>query len=359
MKMPKRYLGLAVFWLALVGGLPAQILTTVEVDSVPKAIKMVSPQYPDAVRYAGVEGFALMSFVVNEQGEVTDCTVLENSTRSFGRAAYLALVQWRFSPGMRNGRIARVRMMMPFAFNIAGSQFFKYFTFYGFAKQPPKNLPPEFCYDTPPDPQVLVPPVYPRAFLLSAAWAHPKSADVSFLVDPAGRVEQVKVLKTDDPQFADSLTAALEASKFTPARKKGKPCWAALAKHYTSDRYLPDSGAAGELLQALRAGGQGIVPANELDASLRPLYEVGPVYPESLGAKGPAGEAVVEFYIDRDGWARFPQVISATNEAFGWAAATAISQWQFAPPMKKGEPVATMARIPFEFSAPKAQAGGA
>jgi TonB family protein len=61
---------------------------------------------------------------------------------------------------------------------------------------------------------------------------------------------------------------------------------------------------------------------------------------------------VIDFVIDRDGRARLPQIISATSEEFGWAAATAVAQWVFRPPLRGGQPVDIKVRIPFSFKAP-------
>jgi TonB family protein len=61
------------------------------------------------------------------------------------------------------------------------------------------------------------------------------------------------------------------------------------------------------------------------------------------------GEAEVEFVIDRHGRVRLPRVVRATEEAFGWAAATAVSQWVFEAPTKGGEPAEVVVRVPVGF----------
>jgi outer membrane biosynthesis protein TonB len=45
-------------------------------------------------------------------------------------------------------------------------------------------------------------------------------------------------------------------------------------------------------------------------------------------------------------------VISATQEEFGWAAATAVSQWVFKIPLRAGQPADVRVRIPFDFKVP-------
>lgn len=77
-------------------------------------------------------------------------------------------------------------------------------------------------------------------------------------------------------------------------------------------------------------------------------------YPPALkqGDK-PAGTAMIEIVIDREGRARLPRIVSATREEFGWAAATAAAQWVFQPPMRGGHAVDVKVRVPFEFTAPE------
>jgi TonB family protein len=57
----------------------------------------------------------------------------------------------------------------------------------------------------------------------------------------------------------------------------------------------------------------------------------------------------VEILIDGDGVVCLPRIVSASDPAFGAAAAQAVFGWQFKPPTKAGQPVLTRVRIPFEF----------
>jgi TonB family protein len=92
--------------------------------------------------------------------------------------------------------------------------------------------------------------------------------------------------------------------------------------------------------------------AGGLDERLRPIWRIRPAYPQALRIEKPAGKAVIEFVVDREGRARLPRVVSASHPEFGWSAASALSQWVFAPPRRGGEPVDVNVSIPFEFAAP-------
>ena len=92
-----------------------------------------------------------------------------------------------------------------------------------------------------------------------------------------------------------------------------------------------------------------------LDGPLTPVYSAAPAYPARLRPLGfPGGDAVIQFVIDKDGRVRLPRVVSATNEDFGWAAATAASQWVFEVPRHNGRAVPVKVQVPFHFKSPGA-----
>jgi TonB family protein len=68
---------------------------------------------------------------------------------------------------------------------------------------------------------------------------------------------------------------------------------------------------------------------------------------------GLTGQAEIEFIVDRDGRVLFPRIVSASHEDFGWAAATAVSQWRFNPPMRNGQRVEVRMSVPILFDAQK------
>ncbi len=181
------------------------------------------------------------------------------------------------------------------------------------------------------------------------------SASVNFTVDTDGHTRDIAVQTATSPDYGHALAAAIEATIFSEPMDGQNPATLALRQHaefpaVPSDA-KDDADPIARLVAAIRAkqigGSQG------LDEALTPLYRKAPVYPDSLAKKGnPPGRAEIEFLIDRDGRARLPNIVSATDEAFGWSAATAVSQWVFKAPHRKGAPTDVRVRIPFEFKAP-------
>ncbi|HZP60674.1 MAG TPA: energy transducer TonB [Opitutaceae bacterium] len=83
-----------------------------------------------------------------------------------------------------------------------------------------------------------------------------------------------------------------------------------------------------------------------------------PAYPESLLKSKVTGEVVVRIHIDTRGRVQDPQVVKASDPAFGAAALEAVKMWRFLPLIRHGQPVATAAEMPFSFAPPPPAAGG-
>lgn len=173
-------------------------------------------------------------------------------------------------------------------------------------------------------------------------------AEVKFVVGEDGGTRFVDLLSASGPEFGAALVAAVESWRFRPAAKGGERVAVTMSvRHHFA---LKASGEDRRLAAALK---DGIPTAKGLDRPLVPRWRVPPGYPAALRIEQPAGTADIEFIIDRTGRARLAQATAATNEAFGWAAATAISQWLFDPPMRNGQPVDVRVSIPVNFSPPK------
>lgn len=92
--------------------------SAVSLDRIPRARVQVAPDYPVALRQAGVEGHAMVEFEVDAAGTVVAARVRETSAREFGEAAVRAVLRWRFEPGRKDGRIVPFRMAVPIGFRL-------------------------------------------------------------------------------------------------------------------------------------------------------------------------------------------------------------------------------------------------
>ena len=97
-------------------GIPGDLISSRELDAVPRARSQVAPLYPSNLRAAGIAGEVTVTFVVDENGEVGTIQVLAASHPEFIEPTLRAVSRWRFEPGKREGRPVRFRMSVPLNF---------------------------------------------------------------------------------------------------------------------------------------------------------------------------------------------------------------------------------------------------
>jgi TonB family protein len=196
--------------------------------------------------------------------------------------------------------------------------------------------------------------VYPYDLAIQGAEGE---VEMQFNVDPDGMARDIVVVSASEPAFGFAAKAMLEAWQFEPTAENGQPARAmqqVLKVRFDSvskDTALDAS--AQWLLGELKQERPDIAKAGALDAVPWAVKMAKPVYPRDLlKGNGVSGEATIDFFVDRNGKVQLPRIVSSTQWEFGWAAATAILRFQFTPPTRGGQPVATRMRMPFVFHAP-------
>ncbi|MEL7376564.1 MAG: TonB family protein, partial [Bacteroidota bacterium] len=84
-------------------------------------------KYPAAARTNGVEGMAVISFVVEENGTLADITIARDPGAGLGEEARRVISQMNedgivWSPGRQGGELVRVKMNMPIRFALEGDE---------------------------------------------------------------------------------------------------------------------------------------------------------------------------------------------------------------------------------------------
>lgn len=92
-----------------------------------------------------------------------------------------------------------------------------------------------------------------------------------------------------------------------------------------------------------------IASLQELDSIPKPMFQAKPIYPTELLVQKVTGKAVIKYLIDEKGHVQLPEIASATDDNFGWAALTAVSQWRFEPPKRNGNTVIVRTETPIRF----------
>lgn len=87
-------------------------------DKQPRATVRMSPLYPSTLRKDGVEGSVMVEFDVDSKGRVVNARVRGSTNRAFEEPTLRAVLQWRFEPGLVQGRPVPFRMVIPVNFKL-------------------------------------------------------------------------------------------------------------------------------------------------------------------------------------------------------------------------------------------------
>jgi TonB family protein len=80
-----------------------------ELNRGPMLTHPATPIYPEKMAAAGIAGNVTVQMVIDAKGNVVSAKVLQSSRSEFDEPAIMAVVQWKFDPGQRNGRNVNTR----------------------------------------------------------------------------------------------------------------------------------------------------------------------------------------------------------------------------------------------------------
>ena len=217
-----------------------------------RASRLNEPRYPAAAKAARITGAVTAMYVVNSDGSVDTTSfkvvaAVASDSNSGSRDAFVQSVRaslndFRYEPAQRAGQNVRQLVRARFAFEVAGAVAAGTTSARMTSAGPiavaagasapatpasPTSQPsdkPYFDFQVE-RPATVVPgsqgPEYPQA--LRAAKVEGKVL-VQFVVDTMGvpQMSTFKVLKTDQPEFAEAVRTALATMRFEPARVGGR-----------------------------------------------------------------------------------------------------------------------------------------
>lgn len=94
-------------------------------DRVPVIVAQARPEYPASMYNSIMPGEVVVDFYVDTHGDVRNASVVKWSRREFIPAALAAVNQWKFKPGVRNGRAVNTHLQVPISFGMDGQDFSK------------------------------------------------------------------------------------------------------------------------------------------------------------------------------------------------------------------------------------------
>ena len=168
------------------------------------------------------------------------------------------------------------------------------------------------------------------------------------LVDADGKLGDCLISAYSHPEFAVELLSCVRSWEYVPAMQNGQPTGQRIqiVFHFNQKgsivSMLPAMAIQASLNRFFPAGLTALVcKANELDRTPAIIEKVSPRHPgKQLDAQARNGNALIDFYIDSEGKPRMPVVMKATHEEYAIAAAEALMNWRFEPPMRQGRPIA-------------------
>jgi periplasmic protein TonB len=91
---------------------------SVEYDTPPKLVTGNAPIYPLGYQMERRAGRATISFAITEDGRTEEFEVVATDARYWADHAIIAVQQWRFTPATKDGKPVRVRVVMPFHYEL-------------------------------------------------------------------------------------------------------------------------------------------------------------------------------------------------------------------------------------------------
>jgi TonB family protein len=87
---------------------PPDVVKIAFADTPPRLIHRVPPIYPEIWKRENVGGEVLMAFTIETDGTTSNLEVIRANDTAFADSARVAVSQWRFSPGRKNGILVRI-----------------------------------------------------------------------------------------------------------------------------------------------------------------------------------------------------------------------------------------------------------
>jgi len=317
-------------------------------DTPPKPLKTVGPEFPFSVF---PRGRVYIELVVDATGRVINPYIVRSTNPWLERPAIEAVLKWTFEPAIKDGApvAAKVTQMLKFDPLYPAENF----PWQATKAKHHEQLPEDVRWDEAPVEEGSTYPIYPRGELLAERKGY---ATVQFRINQYGIVTNAEIVKATAPEFGGAALASIDPWRFKPARRKGQPCSALVTMDFKFDPIsggdVPVSPGMKQVARELRRKQPRIHDVDYLDQPPKALSRRPPHYPSALRQDGRRGTAVIEYFLDKDGDAQLPQVVSASGPPFGYAAAQAVASWRFEPAVKDGHPVIARCRASFSFFAP-------
>ena len=328
------------------------VFDEVSLDIKPIPINAEKPLYPPKLKAKDVEGFVTVDYIVGADGFPHSIQIVAYNDAEFSNAVLAAMTKWQFKPGQRQGHSVNSRIRQDLDFTLDGKVPKKPFLITAVRPKNKLDVPNKTGEDElPPLVNISDQIVYPFDALRRGQAG---GAIVQYYVIGGGKAQDVKIESASAPEFGLAAVAAIESVYFSEAEPSSHHD--SVSFSVPKYNFKPDgsglvrvSESAKRILKDLIDYPERILSPQGLDTSLKLIHPVSPVHPSSFANDKKPGDALIEFFIDDDGYVQLPRVVSSTTPEFGAAAVQAVAFWRFAPPKKNGIPVIIRTQVPIKF----------
>lgn len=92
-----------------------------QLDRIPRAVAQPAPRFPYELQNQVGSAEIMVEFIVDTAGSVQGATIVKSSHPGFERATLDAVRQWKFRPGIKDGRKVNTRILQPIRFALEGA----------------------------------------------------------------------------------------------------------------------------------------------------------------------------------------------------------------------------------------------
>ena len=179
-------------------------------------------------------------------------------------------------------------------------------------------------------------------------------ARLAIEVDPTGQLTDSLVTAYSRAEFADAALRAVAQWRFAPGTVDGKPITSIIWVTFNFETrgvvaYERHIGVPPEKVWFDDSFAYFPHGVQSLDRKPELLHVTAPIYPKAWMDEGRTGSVTVSFFIDEQGRARMPAVVSSTDDLLAGSAIAAVKEWRFLPPLHGGQPVLVQAEQVFVF----------
>lgn len=169
---------------------------------------------------------------------------------------------------------------------------------------------------------------------------------ILFWTDSAGTVTRIDSIEADPPitSFSDKATEALRRTKFTPAKRSGRPIETVARIIYSFQP--PDACRV-----AMDHSGEPVFTPYESAPSPIPGKNPQPAYPVALRGTGTTGRVLAKIYVNRKGDVVKAEITKAEPPGKGFEdeVLKVICDYKFSPATQNGDSVGVWVVISFNF----------